>query len=137
MRVNDELTAEHFSFFSDQGYLVVEGAIQENELPHVQEEFYRVEEATRDDWKRAVADNVAYRPYRMSETSHVVAPIATHGDVFLDLCCGTGDLALLAAKGGVVSRGLDFAAPMLREAARKNSYLRAVALWPSLPSYIG
>ena len=85
MSVSDELTDEHLVFFDDQGYLVVDGAIEENELPHVQEEFYRVEEATREDWQRALAENVTYRPYRMCETAHVVAPIATHGDVFLDL----------------------------------------------------
>ena len=85
MRVRDELTDEHLSFFHDQGYLTVEGAIEDSELPHVQEEFYRVEEATRDDWQRDLAENVSYRPYRMCETAHVVAPIVTQGDVFLDL----------------------------------------------------
>ena len=51
------------------------------------------------------------------------------GDVLLDLCCGTGDLALLAAEGGVISRGLDFAAPMLNEASKKSSMDRARVAW--------
>tara|TARA_Y100000588_G_scaffold366229_1_gene431724 strand:+ start:27439 stop:27855 length:417 start_codon:yes stop_codon:yes gene_type:complete len=82
---NDELTEERLYFFDDQGYLIVKGAIPEDELPRAQAEFQRVEEATRDDWQRALAENVEYRPYRMCETAHVVAPIVIHGDIFLDL----------------------------------------------------
>lgn len=41
------------------------------------------------------------------------------GSRVLDLCCGTGDLALAGAKEGLRVTGADFTAPMLRIAARK------------------
>ena len=39
----------------------------------------------------------------------------------LDLCCGTGDIALALARRGVDVTGLDFSEPMLEIARRKNS----------------
>jgi demethylmenaquinone methyltransferase / 2-methoxy-6-polyprenyl-1,4-benzoquinol methylase len=39
----------------------------------------------------------------------------------LDVCCGTGDLALAAAEAGGRVTGLDFSAPMLERARRKSS----------------
>ncbi|MBI4355866.1 MAG: ubiquinone/menaquinone biosynthesis methyltransferase [Candidatus Omnitrophica bacterium] len=55
----------------------------------------------------------------------------------LDVCTGTGDLALAAASrvqgrgasGGGMAVGLDFSAPMLRHAARKSGQSRSGALW--------
>lgn len=41
------------------------------------------------------------------------------GERLLDLACGTGDLALQAARAGVHSFGVDFAAPMLHLAAAR------------------
>jgi demethylmenaquinone methyltransferase/2-methoxy-6-polyprenyl-1,4-benzoquinol methylase len=38
----------------------------------------------------------------------------------LDVCCGTGDLALALARGGAQTVGLDFSQPMLDIAARKR-----------------
>ena len=42
-------------------------------------------------------------------------------DALLDICCGTGDLALLALKEGVECRGLDFSPPMLEKALAKEA----------------
>ena len=43
------------------------------------------------------------------------------GQRALDLCCGTGDLALGLARCGVMVTGLDFSARMLERAARRAS----------------
>ena len=45
----------------------------------------------------------------------------SEGDRVLDACCGTGDLAILAAKSGATVVGLDFSARMLERARRKSS----------------
>jgi demethylmenaquinone methyltransferase / 2-methoxy-6-polyprenyl-1,4-benzoquinol methylase len=42
------------------------------------------------------------------------------GDRALDLCCGTGDLALALARGAAHTTGLDFSQPMLDLAARRQ-----------------
>lgn len=42
------------------------------------------------------------------------------GERALDLCCGTGDLALALAKQGANVTGLDFSEPMLRVAREKS-----------------
>jgi len=52
------------------------------------------------------------------------------GERLLDIACGTGDLALQAARAGVHSIGVDFAAPMLHLAKSRASQqpaARAVA----------
>ncbi|MGZ8794577.1 MAG: ubiquinone/menaquinone biosynthesis methyltransferase, partial [Gaiellaceae bacterium] len=41
------------------------------------------------------------------------------GDAVLDACCGTGDLAIAAARAGGRVTGLDFSEPMLERARRK------------------
>ena len=48
-------------------------------------------------------------------TAEVVAP----GDRVLDACCGTGDLAVAAARRGGTVTGLDFSERMLERARRK------------------
>ncbi len=55
-------------------------------------------------WKKRVADLAAVTP----------------GARALDLCCGTGDLALALARRGAAVTGLDFSAPMLEVAARRK-----------------
>jgi demethylmenaquinone methyltransferase / 2-methoxy-6-polyprenyl-1,4-benzoquinol methylase len=45
------------------------------------------------------------------------------GDAVLDACCGTGDLALAAAREGGRVTGLDFSARMLERARRKGPSL--------------
>ena len=42
------------------------------------------------------------------------------GDRALDLCCGTGDLALALARQGAATTGLDFSEKMLAVAAERN-----------------
>jgi len=54
-------------------------------------------------WKRRVAELAAVRP----------------GDRALDLCCGTGDIALALAHRGAEVVGLDFTAPMLAVAKKR------------------
>ena len=49
------------------------------------------------------------------------------GERALDLCCGTGDLALALAARGAEVVGLDFSAPMLAVAARKSPAFPAKA----------
>jgi demethylmenaquinone methyltransferase / 2-methoxy-6-polyprenyl-1,4-benzoquinol methylase len=57
-------------------------------------------------WRRATAESVV-RP----------------GDLVLDACCGTGDLALAGARSGGHVTGLDFSERMLERARRKASEL--------------
>lgn len=57
------------------------------------------------------------RRWRKQTVNTVVAP----GDRVLDACCGTGDLAILAAKRGASVVGLDFSGRMLERARRKSS----------------
>jgi demethylmenaquinone methyltransferase/2-methoxy-6-polyprenyl-1,4-benzoquinol methylase len=60
--------------------------------------------------------------WRRLTASAVVRP----GDLVLDACCGTGDLALAAlAEGGRVT-GVDFSEPMLERARRKSSAIEWV-----------
>ena len=57
------------------------------------------------------------RRWRRETATAVVRP----GDRFLDVCCGTGDLALAAADAGGRVTGLDFSAPMLERARSKST----------------
>jgi demethylmenaquinone methyltransferase/2-methoxy-6-polyprenyl-1,4-benzoquinol methylase len=45
--------------------------------------------------------------------------VVRSGDAVLDACCGTGDLAVAAARAGGRVTGLDFSEPMLERARRK------------------
>ncbi len=56
------------------------------------------------------------RRWRDATAAAVVRP----GDRVLDACCGTGDLAIAAAKAGGKVTGLDFSEPMLERARRKS-----------------
>jgi demethylmenaquinone methyltransferase/2-methoxy-6-polyprenyl-1,4-benzoquinol methylase len=60
--------------------------------------------------------------WRRQTAAAVVRP----GDRVLDVCCGTGDLALAAAEAGGRVTGLDFSAPMLERARRKSSEIEWV-----------
>jgi demethylmenaquinone methyltransferase / 2-methoxy-6-polyprenyl-1,4-benzoquinol methylase len=55
------------------------------------------------------------RRWRRLTAEAVVRP----GDTVLDACCGTGDLAIAAARVGGRVTGLDFSEPMLERARRK------------------
>ena len=55
------------------------------------------------------------RRWRRETAAAVVQP----GDRVLDVCCGTGDLAIAAAHAGGRVTGLDFSAPMLERARGK------------------
>jgi demethylmenaquinone methyltransferase/2-methoxy-6-polyprenyl-1,4-benzoquinol methylase len=55
------------------------------------------------------------RRWRRETAAAVVRP----GDRVLDVCCGTGDLALAAAEAGGKVTGLDFSEAMLERARRK------------------
>jgi demethylmenaquinone methyltransferase/2-methoxy-6-polyprenyl-1,4-benzoquinol methylase len=55
------------------------------------------------------------RRWRRETALAVVHP----GDRVLDACCGTGDLALAAARAGGRVTGVDFSEPMLERARRK------------------
>ena len=62
------------------------------------------------------------RRWRGATAARVVRP----GDRVLDVCCGTGDLALAAAEAGGKVTGIDFSAPMLERARRKSSEIEWV-----------
>jgi len=62
------------------------------------------------------------RRWRAQAAAAVVEP----GDRILDVCCGTGDLALAAAEAGGRVTGLDFSAAMLERARRKSSAIEWV-----------
>jgi demethylmenaquinone methyltransferase / 2-methoxy-6-polyprenyl-1,4-benzoquinol methylase len=55
--------------------------------------------------------------WRRKTVQAVVQP----GDRVLDAACGTGDLAIIAAKAGGTVTGLDFSEAMLERARRKSS----------------
>jgi demethylmenaquinone methyltransferase / 2-methoxy-6-polyprenyl-1,4-benzoquinol methylase len=55
------------------------------------------------------------RSWRRATVDAVVTP----GDRVLDACCGTGDLAIAAARAGGKVTGIDFSRPMLERARRK------------------
>jgi len=57
------------------------------------------------------------RRWRRLTVQAVVRP----GDEVLDACCGTGDLALEAARAGAHVTGLDFSERMLERAGRKSA----------------
>jgi len=84
-------------FFDEQGYFKVEGVLGGEELVRVQEEFARVEAATREDWQRQVEQGADYKAYGIGETTHVVFPIAPHGDVFVDLLEHPGTMSIAEA----------------------------------------
>jgi len=54
------------------------------------------------------------------------AAVVGKDDRILDVCCGTGDLALAAAEAGGRVTGLDFSAPMLERARGKSSEIEWV-----------
>jgi demethylmenaquinone methyltransferase/2-methoxy-6-polyprenyl-1,4-benzoquinol methylase len=67
------------------------------------------------------------RRWRRLAAQAVVRP----GDHVLDSCCGTGDLAIEAARAGGRVSGVDFSEPMLERARRKApdlEWIRADAL---------
>jgi demethylmenaquinone methyltransferase/2-methoxy-6-polyprenyl-1,4-benzoquinol methylase len=55
-----------------------------------------------------------------------VRAVVGHGDRVLDAACGTGDLAIIAAKAGATVTGLDFSKRMLERARRKAPELEWV-----------
>lgn len=70
--------------------------------------------------------------WRRAAARAVVRP----GDRVLDLCCGTGDLALAGREAGGDVTAVDFSAPMLERARPKSSeivWLEADALHLPLP----
>lgn len=70
--------------------------------------------------------------WRRAAAQAVVRP----GDRVLDLCCGTGDLALAGREAGGDVTAVDFSAPMLERARPKSSeivWLEADALHLPLP----
>ena len=79
------LSDEQHSFLDTQGYLMVPGALEGGLLGRVQETFYRVEEETRQAWKESCLRPPEFRPYGLGPTAHVVEPIVTRADIFLDL----------------------------------------------------
>jgi demethylmenaquinone methyltransferase/2-methoxy-6-polyprenyl-1,4-benzoquinol methylase len=63
------------------------------------------------------------RRWRRITAEAVVRP----GDVVLDACCGTGDLAIAGARAGGRVTGLDFSERMLERARRKAPQLEWVS----------
>jgi demethylmenaquinone methyltransferase/2-methoxy-6-polyprenyl-1,4-benzoquinol methylase len=61
--------------------------------------------------------------WRRETAAAVVQP----GDRVLDICCGTGDLAMAAAEAGGKVTGLDFSEPMLERARAKGSGIEWVS----------
>jgi len=64
-------------------------------------------------WKRALVNLAAIRP----------------GDRALDVCCGTGDLALRLEKAGAQVIGLDFSGAMLEIARRRAARVASPVQW--------
>jgi demethylmenaquinone methyltransferase / 2-methoxy-6-polyprenyl-1,4-benzoquinol methylase len=52
--------------------------------------------------------------------------VVVKGDKVLDVCCGTGDLAIAARAAGGEVTGLDFSEPMLERARRKSAEIEWV-----------
>lgn len=79
------LSKERYAFLDTQGYLILEDALAGDQLARVQEAFRRVEEETREEWQQALLHPPQFKPYGLGETAHVVEPIVTRGEIFLDL----------------------------------------------------
>ncbi len=79
------LTDEHHAFLDAQGYLVIADALDGDLLAQVREHFYRVEEETRQAWIESFDRPPKFKPYGLGPTAHVVEPIITHAEIFLDL----------------------------------------------------
>ena len=79
------LTDDPYAFFDTNGYLIVENALEADELARVQEAFYRVEAETQAEWKETIANPPGFKPYGLGQSAHVVYPVVTHDDLFLDL----------------------------------------------------
>jgi len=56
------------------------------------------------------------------------------GDCALDLCCGTGDIALVLARSGAETTGLDFSEKMLEVARARSQKLKSPTSISQLPS---
>ena len=56
----------------------------------------------------------------------VARTVVSSGDRVLDVCCGTGDLAIAAQRAGGVPIGLDFSERMLERARRKSAEIEWV-----------
>lgn len=61
---------------------------------------------------------------------------ATPGARALDLCCGTGDIALALARRGANVTGLDFSLQMLEVAKARSQRLKAAGKQDAVPEFI-
>jgi len=73
--------SEIFRKLDEQGYVVVEKALEGDLFAQTRDAFYRVEQQTHDDWARGFS----YGNYGAGPDAHVVYPIIGWDEVFLDL----------------------------------------------------
>jgi demethylmenaquinone methyltransferase / 2-methoxy-6-polyprenyl-1,4-benzoquinol methylase len=78
-----------------------------------------------------INDLQSFGLHRLWKRRVIEATCPQPGQRALDLCCGTGDLALGLARRGVVVTGLDFSERMLECAVRKASAIRGQGLEPA------
>ena len=67
-----------------------------------------------------INDLQSFGLHRLWKRRVVKLAAVTPGSKALDLCCGTGDIALALAERGAEVTGLDFSAPMLQVAAQRK-----------------
>ena len=92
-----QLSDAECRLFDEQGYIQLEGLVEGEGLLQLQQEFTRVEEATRRDWRRQLVEGIDHDGYGIGETAHVVMPVAQHSDVFIDLLEHSATMPILEA----------------------------------------
>ena len=116
-----QLSEVECRFFDEQGYIQLEGLVDGEELLQLQEEFTRVEEATREDWRRQLVEGIDRDGYGIGETAHVVMPVAPHSDIFIDLLEHPATMPVLEAFMGPDVRMKDNALHVKPAGTRSHS----------------
>ena len=79
------MTETQREFSDTQGYLVLEDVLKGDQLSQIQETFERVAAETQPEWQAVIDRPPGFKPYGLGPTAHVVYPVVTHDDIFLDV----------------------------------------------------
>lgn len=79
------ITEEQYGKFDEQGYILVEGILDDDLLRRARDAADRAEAETQDDWNKWKDDPDRFKSYGNGPTAHVIEPILQHDDIFLDI----------------------------------------------------